>query len=374
MQNSYIESGNHIRVYDSAVQTHDELPVGTYIVRFSEVSGYSLQRVEALSAGTETVYGHRADKVTKMFRSYHRFERSMGVMMSGDKGQGKSLFIRMLADTANEEGLPVVRVTQDSPGIAEFIDTLGECVIIFDEFEKVFPNGARGSRDETGGSNRQVQFLPMFDGSGTNKRLYVVAFNEINDISTYLLNRPGRFHYHIRFSYPGPNEVRTYITEQTTGATEKQITAVVDLSRKVSLNYDHLRAIAFELDAAGPDALFAELIEDLNIKPTEKQKYNAAVTYSDGVILRGSVELDAFCTDGRPQSVYINSNARSCYTSVNASEFVYTADGTIVVPVTAITGRDTDPVAEGDDDDDEAQIIKMEFRLAGQSTYHFGAF
>ena len=201
MSSTYSETGGQVRVYDSAVKAHDSLPLGTYRVRFSSKEGFSLVRTADLAVGAEKVYGQREAKVDKIFRTYARLDRNLGVMLSGNKGQGKSMFLRMVAERAIAQELPVVLVTEDADGIVDFLDTLDECLVIFDEFEKVFASG-RGHLAEP---NRQNQFLTLFDGMSSVRRIYCVTVNDVQDVSHYIVNRPGRFHYHMRFDYPGPD-------------------------------------------------------------------------------------------------------------------------------------------------------------------------
>ena len=155
LSSTYIETGGHVRVYDDTVRTHPTFPPGTYRVSFAPKEGFSLVRIDDLTVGAERVYGGRDRKVAKIFRSYALSDRSLGVMLSGDKGIGKSLFLRMVAEAARDQGLPVVVVSEDHDGIVEFLDSLDECLIVFDEFEKIFPAGRRGITD---GLNRQNQF------------------------------------------------------------------------------------------------------------------------------------------------------------------------------------------------------------------------
>lgn len=368
MTSTFIESGNRVRVYDAAVQTHDDLPEGTWVVRFSPLEGFSLQRVDDLAVGEETVYGGRGRKIAKIFRSYQAAERSFGVMLSGDKGIGKSMFLRMIAEQAASEHLPIVRVTEDFDGLADFIDTLGECLVVFDEFEKVFPrsgSGRRGSEEATD-SNRQNQFLSLFDGTSAVKRLYCVTVNDIMDVSAYLVNRPGRFHYHMRFEYPGAEEIREYLAAQAPDSSSLQREAVVAFSHRVNLNYDQLRAIAFELTAEGPDAEFAELIADLNIKAVEPSKYLVTATYKDGSVVTGTERLDLFASSGKRHTLYLRGGKQYCYFSFANEDLVHGDDGEITLPRKAI---------EMIHDEEEAERPKtVTMSLMGQATYAYGAF
>ncbi len=177
-------------------------------------------------------------------------------------------------------------VSEDADGIAEFIDSLDECLVIFDEFEKTFPAGGRDQE------NRQEQFLSLFDGMSLTKRIYCVSINSVADVSPYIVNRPGRFHYHIRFDYPGTDEVRAYLRDNAPFASAAEIERAVRFSQQVNLNYDHLRAIAEELN--DQNAKFEEIVEDLNIKSVEPSTYRVEAKFDNGVVLAEEVALNLF--------------------------------------------------------------------------------
>ncbi|MDL9977851.1 AAA family ATPase [Microbacterium sp. ASV49] len=360
MSSTYIESGSRIRVYDSAVSTHAMLPLGTYRVHFSSKEGFSLLRIDDLTVGTERVYGHREQKVDKIFSSYHRTERSLGVMLSGDKGQGKSLFLRMVAERAIDEGIAVVLVTEDADGIVEFLDSLDECLVIFDEFEKIFPSGRRSLHD---GTNRQNQFLTLFDGMSSVKRIYCVTVNDIQDVSAYIVNRPGRFHYHMRFDYPGPDEVREYLRDQAPLASAAEVESAALFSRRVNLNYDHLRAIAFELNDA--NALFADIVEDLNIKAVEPSVYRVEAKFADGTALAEETAVNLFERGSTARTIELRGSTRTLSVSFFPKDLVFDEDGTISVPPHMVDVRD-----EYDDVPDEMPV-RLALTLIGQTNYSF---
>ncbi|WP_370973607.1 AAA family ATPase [Amycolatopsis sp. cg9] len=280
-----VASGGQFRFYGSSVQTYTELPVATYSIVFDKLSGYSLREVAPLTSGGETVYGSHAQRVDRIVRAYKDMDRSLGVILSGDKGMGKSLMIRMLAEQAREVlELPTVLVQHSTPGLASFLDELGGALLVFDEFEKVFGNN--------GDDDAQNQFLSLFDGTSTTKRLYVLSVNHLNRVSEFMLNRPGRAHYHMRFAYPDPETVATYLRDQVPGIADDQVDEVIEFARKYDLNFDHLRSIAFELRRGEP---FAQFIGDLNIKRTDRRNsvVEARITWEDGDadVITGPVDL-----------------------------------------------------------------------------------
>lgn len=280
-----VVSNGKFRLYDDSVQTFDRLPVATYAIDFSKLTGYSLRQVESLTPGHETVYGSHVPRVDRIVRGYEAMDRSLGVILSGDKGMGKSLMLRMLAEQARQRlELPTILVQHSTPGLASFLDHLGEVLVVFDEFEKVFAS--------SGDDESQIQFLSLFDGLSITKRLYVLSVNELDDVNQFMLNRPGRFHYHMRFVYPEPETVTTYLLDQVPEIPVAQLNAVVDFSRKYDLTFDHLRAIAFELRRGEP---FAEVIGDLNIKRVERcdSFVDARINWQDGQsdVLCGPIDL-----------------------------------------------------------------------------------
>jgi hypothetical protein len=361
LASTYIETGGHVRVYDDAVRTHQGFPLGTYRVAFSSKEGFSLIRIEDLTVGTERVYGGRDKKVSKIFQSYARSDRSLGVMLSGDKGIGKSLFLRMVAEAACEQGLPVVVVSEDNDGVVDFLDSLDECLIVFDEFEKIFPAGRRGLAD---GLNRQNQFLSLFDGLSSIKRIYCLSVNDMSDVSTYLVNRPGRFHYHLRFDYPGPDEVRQYLVDQAPGADPEEIENVALFSRRARLNYDHLRAIAFELRQ--PDALFSEIVDDLNIRTIEPSTYRIEARFPDGKVWSDEVEMNLFERGDVGRTFELRNSTRSIFASFVPRDLIFEPDGSIFVPIDRLD------LLGDDDEEPEVYPTTVSLTLVGQSVSGFG--
>ncbi|WP_110588074.1 AAA family ATPase [Microbacterium suaedae] len=360
MSNTYIETAGRIKIYDSAVRAHDALPVGTYRVQHNPKEGFSLLRVSDLTVGAERVYGDRAHRLDKIFSAHERISRSLGVMLSGNKGQGKSLFLRMIAERARSLALPVVLVTEDVDGIVEFLDTLDECVLIFDEFEKTFSNGRR---DRFGSADRQSQFLSLFDGMSSVKRIYCLTVNDLADVSEYIVNRPGRFHYHMRFDYPGPDEVRAYLTDQAPDAAAPEIENAVLFSRHIPVSYDHLRAIAFEMN--DPEARFSEIINDLNIKATEPLTYRVDARFASSPPLSDEVTLNIHERGDMVRTIELRDNRRALCFSFRPQDLLFDDSGEIFLPVSRI-----DILDEYDETPDELPV-SVSLTLVGQTSYGF---
>ncbi len=267
-----VHSGDIYQVYGDALRTYDRLPVGTYEVGFNKFTGFFLTQHNDLVVSEEKVYGCSEKKVLKVLNSFSKVDRNFGVILSGKKGIGKSLFAKLLAVHAKEYNLPMILVTAYIPGIANFLSSIEqEVIVLFDEFEKTF-----ASKD---GVSPQEEMLPLFDGLDGGKKLFVVTCNEIHRLNSYLLNRPGRFHYHFILTNPNPDEIREYLTDKLEEQYHPLIRKVIGFSAHADLTYDILRAIAFELNSGYS---FEETLADLNISKEDNPKFDITVLFADG--------------------------------------------------------------------------------------------
>ncbi len=282
-----IEVGNRFEIRDDSLKVFDVLPPHTYAVRFSKLSGFYLERRDDLEI-KEKIYGVHDEKVNKVMTAFRNFDRSLGVILSGDKGIGKSVFARMVSQKAVSCGIPVIIVDSYVPGIAAYIESIEQdAVIFFDEFDKTF----RSSRGEDG-PDSQSTMLSLFDGMANGKKLFLVTCNDIHGLNDYLINRPGRFHYHFRFEYPNDDEIRAYLEDKIDQAYWGQIDKVIAFSKRVDLNYDCLRSIAYELNTG---LAFFDAIQDLNIINMSALDYTLTLHFEDGTIMtRQKYKMDMF--------------------------------------------------------------------------------
>lgn len=268
-----VNAGSRYQVYGEDVKTYKDLPVKSYNVEFNKMTGFFLTERHDLVVTEEKIYGNSMTKVMKVMRSYNISDRNFGVLLSGQKGIGKSLFVRLVAQEAIKADLPVIVVSAAIPGLADFISSIEQdCVVVFDEFEKTF------AKQEDW--NPQDEMLSLFDGIDGGHKLFIVTCNKLEDLSQYMLNRPGRFHYHFTMSAPSQAEVREYLVDKIVPQYQGAIDDVVNLSGVVDMPYDFLRAIAFELNQ-GYD--LKEAMGDLNITRVNSMKFDVKVYLTNGL-------------------------------------------------------------------------------------------
>ena len=297
-----VESGKRYRIFNNAITTYDQLPPKTYRVDYDpETRIFSLLEAHDFEIPETKIYGQHLDKVKKVLNSMDKMNRNLGVILSGDKGIGKSLFSIFLGLKARKKGIPVILVNEYHEGIANFLEEIEQTVmILFDEYDKTFDEKKH---------NCQAEMLSLFDGVSAGKKLFVITCNEIQSLSQYLINRPGRFHYHFRFLYPTADEIRDYMEDKLDKQYYDEIENVIAFSVRMNLNYDCLRSIAFELNNG---LKFQEAINDLNIiRISQYKNIKIIVEFENQATLSGKIKewqlYDNTITD---MSIYLPDNIR----------------------------------------------------------------
>lgn len=297
-----VESDKRYRIFNNAITTYDQLPPKTYRVDYDpETRIFSLLEAHDFEIPETKIYGQHLDKVKKVLNSMDKMNRNLGVILSGDKGIGKSLFSKCLGLKARKKGIPVILVNEYHEGIANFLEEIEQTVmILFDEYDKTFDEKKH---------NCQAEMLSLFDGVSAGKKLFVITCNEIQSLSQYLINRPGRFHYHFRFLYPTADEIRDYMEDKLDKQYYDEIENVIAFSVRMNLNYDCLRSIAFELNNG---LKFQEAINDLNIiRISQYKNIKIIVEFENQATLSGKIKewqlYDNTITD---MSIYLPDNIR----------------------------------------------------------------
>lgn len=312
-----VNFGSTFQIYQDDLKTYEGLPEGTYMVKFNPMAGFSLEKTHNYVNKEAKIYGEANGKTDKVLKAFDSMDKSLGVILSGDKGIGKSLFIRLLAEEAVRIGMPVIIVNRAYKGIAEFLESIEqEVLVLFDEFEKVF-------NERLEGIESQDDLLGLFDGMSHHKRIYAITVNELNRVSEYMLNRPGRFHYHFRFGYPDSDGIREYLQDKVETQYHGDIQNAVNFGKRIKLNYDCLRAVAFEMNLGTP---FNEAIKDLNILNIKEERYIVEVSFENHPPILVNTRLDLFSQYVQDISMY-NSIEDDMEVSFNPGDAVPTLTG-----------------------------------------------
>ena len=333
-------NGIEYRIINGGTSIMDKLPPKTYTIKFHPQVGTWIEEREPLTVGGFKIYGNTPNRVNKIFRTFGLRNRNLGILLSGEKGMGKSVLMRHLASEAISRGLPVIVIDEKIPGLSGFISKIEqECVVLFDEFEKVFMRGSgcddSDVRDGIDCGGEQKQFLSLFDGMDAGKKLFVVAINETRNISSFFLNRPGRFYYHFDFDFLTETETKEYALDNIKGD-KSVVEKLMLISRFHNLSYDILAAIITELNNGYG---LKETLDDLNIDISGNSKYYDIEMVVDGMTLKGSYWFGSQRGDSTIEYLSVNGGSGAGVICVVFDEDDVMLDqqtGTMYIPNTEI--------------------------------------
>ena len=275
----FVEHNGNFQIAPDDVVSYEYLPAGYYKINYdSQHDLFSLDRTYKFEIAESNIYGVSKERIDRVIKAYTFTNKSLGVLLSGDKGIGKTLFAKLLCMSMFAQGKAIIIVDKSYKGLDKFLAEIpGDIVMLFDEFEKTFEKNI----DSTGRDIAdQESLLTVFDGIGTHKRLFIVTVNNLSDIDPCFLNRTGRFHYHFTFNYPNAEEITQYMHDNLQTYNQDYVDRTIRLSRKIKVNYDTLRSICFEINLGNK---WEDFILDMNIKYVEENpKYIFTITDING--------------------------------------------------------------------------------------------
>jgi hypothetical protein len=268
----FLKSGDRYNVSTKqALDLHDTLPVGTYTVGFDQMAGqFFIKSIEDFEI-KHKIYGDTPKRTERILNTFLDRPSSTGVMLSGEKGSGKTLLAKSLSIEGAKRGIPSIVINapwcgEQFNGFMQMIEQ--PTIILFDEFEKVY------DRDE------QEQMLTLLDGVYPSKKLFILTCNDRSRVNAHMQNRPGRIFY--RLDYAGLDN--DFIIEYCKDNLENQehIDAICRLASVFDkFNFDMLKAMVEDMNRYNEAP--HEVMEYLNAKPDVQQGFMyAAELYIDG--------------------------------------------------------------------------------------------
>ena len=264
MSTKFIIAGNQVQV----VQLNDDtmldlLPPKVYTVCVDPYGAFYLEVTKDKLKIPTKIYGNTVRRAEKCIATYLDRDASTGVLMTGDKGTGKTLLMSLLANKAIDElNLPVIMIKDSFSGekFTRFIAQIGEACLLFDEVGKMYTSSIHGDDDD---SVSQAELLGLMDGVDKTKRLIIMTENSEYDINAFMLNRPSRLFYHFKYGKMEESSIAGYCGDKD--ITDSIITEIVELSRRsLIFSFDMLQSIVEEYLRFGSS--IKECIADLNIE------------------------------------------------------------------------------------------------------------
>jgi hypothetical protein len=223
----------------------------------------------------------------RVIRTFLSRPAATGVMLTGEKGSGKTLLTKNIAIELAKQGIPTIVINAPWHGdkFNSFIQTITQpCAILFDEFEKTY------DRDE------QEAILTLLDGVFPSKKLFMLTTNDKYRVDFHMRNRPGRIFYMLDFKGLDSEFIREYCQDnlENKGHIEK-IVSIASLFSE--FNFDMLKALVEEMNRYNETP--QESLKMLNAKPEFDggSKYSVEIIHN-GELVKGDVNPSVF--DGNP--------------------------------------------------------------------------
>jgi len=271
-----------------AIDMRKTLPEGTYTVKFDEMSGsFYLEVIEDFTVATK-IYGDTTKHANRILETFADRPNSTGVMLSGEKGSGKTLLAKVISVRARKAGIPTIVINNAWCGevFNGFIQMIEQpTVIIFDEFEKVYDR------------NEQEKMLTLLDGVYPSKKLFILTCNDKYRVNTQMTNRPGRIFYRMDYAGLENSFIMEYCADnlENKGHTDSICRIAMAFSE---FNFDILKALIEEMNRYKETP--QQAMEMLNAKPefSEGADYMVQIKVNDVKIDKD--KFDDYCWSGNP--------------------------------------------------------------------------
>lgn len=267
----FLRNGSVFRpAAEADLDMHTTLPAGNYyIIKLPMSEVLALQQIDDFTVPSK-LYGSIERQADRILRTYAARPGSTGVLMSGEKGSGKTQLARLVAYKAAKLGIPCVIINQ--PWVGDVFNALiqsisQDCIILFDEFEKVYD------------SDEQKQVLTLLDGVFPSKKLFMLTCNDKWLINDHMRNRPGRIYYLLDFNGLKAEFIEEYCNDRLND--KSQIAGIQKIAQMfAAFNFDMLQAMVEEMNRYGETA--QEVLEMLNARPTTDNEgtYDITMVYN----------------------------------------------------------------------------------------------
>lgn len=284
----FLKNGNTYKVAtDEALDLHKKLPASNYTIKKDQYGNLFLEHISDF-VSPKKIYGDCLKNTDRIINTFHNRPNTTGVMLTGEKGSGKTLLGKNVCIELAKQDIPTIVINSPLCGDAfnTFIQSIDQpCAILFDEFEKVY------DRDE------QEQILTLLDGVFPTKKLFLITCNDKYRVDYFMRNRPGRIYYMLDFKGLDSQFIQEYCDDNLEA--KEHIEKIITLAGLFGeFNFDMLKALVEEMNRYGETP--QEALRMLNIKPEfdNGTRYNVKLSYMGRDVTENSSMSSEF--EGNP--------------------------------------------------------------------------
>lgn len=265
-ERKFLIEGEFVSTSNSFI-LRDELEPRAYEL-FKSMSGYRL-RYKSDIIIPEKLYDFENTFIDHVLNSWEINKGTMGIMLSGIKGIGKSLTAIRIALGTN---LPIIfldKYTVDSNSL-DYLESLKtDLVIVIDEFDKILPISQNNKMTlDTTQDDLLHRLDPGYDKE--NNYMYLFTSNHLHSINTFLLNRPSRIRY-LRLYEEMDKDLIINIIEDHLEIPKFKYDLLENIGSK-GLNVDVLLKIIEEINISGKP--YSEFRSFFNYKSDTQYQFN----------------------------------------------------------------------------------------------------
>jgi hypothetical protein len=297
----FLKQGNSYRVSKKeALDIQEKLPPGNYVIKKNEMTGeLFLEGVDAFDIKGK-VYGDTVKHAERILYAFNDRPSSTGVMLTGEKGSGKTLLAKMLSFKGYANGYPTIVINQPWCGEAfnAFIQSIEQpMIVIFDEFEKIY--------DE----HEQEAMLTLLDGVYPTKKLFILTCNDKWRVNQHMKNRPGRIFYSLEYKGLEADFIREYCEDNLKA--KEHIDKIIGIAGTFDqFNFDMLKALVEEMNRFNETP--QEAMAMLNAKP----EYGNDSRYKIKLLINGEEMAPTHFEDKEWQGNPLNKRVNVTYKNV----------------------------------------------------------
>jgi hypothetical protein len=267
----FLKNGNTYRIAtQESMDLHGTLPAGNYVVKMDPHENFYIEHIPAFDAPPK-LYGDVHKDATRIINTFKSREKATGVLLTGEKGSGKTMLSKKICIDLAVEGVPTIVI--NTPWHGDKFNTLIQsidqpCIVLFDEFEKVYDR------------EQQESMLTLLDGIYSSKKLFILTCNDKWRIDSHMQNRPGRIFYFKSYEGLDENFIREYLADNLVDQSHTE-TFVRITSIFAKFNFDMMKAMVEEMNRYGEDP--KQSLALLNVRA----EYDGGHSYNIEVVAEG---------------------------------------------------------------------------------------